>query len=194
MTVWGKGEGRTWSMRVIYQISWEIVSPHVVSICTAMALYYTTATPLLVQFFWSTLEFNFKWLMPIWHQTQAKTHEDEYSMNQTSLKNGRHASLEITQCHPLHFSQHQASSTVLGDGDCYLRPHRKVVRQSGGWPYPYSGVEGSMQHLLHNCPPDFSKPLLPVINHNCHMLSNDHVLVNNVYTALTVNQGHRRWQ
>ena len=48
-------------------------------------------------------------------------------MNQKSLKNGRHASLEITQCHPLHIS----ANTI----------------QSSGWLYPYSGVEGSMQHL-----------------------------------------------
>ena len=177
-------------MRVIYQISWEIVSPHVVSICTAMALYYTTAAPWLVQFFWSTLEFNFKWLMPIWHQ--AKTHQNDYSMNQKSLKNGRHASLEVMSP-TTHFSQYPASSTALGDGDCYHKPHRKVVRQSGGWLYPYSGAEGSMQRLSHNCP-DFLKPLLPVINHNCHVLSNDHVLVKNIYTAWTANQGHRRWQ
>ena len=53
--------------------------------------------------FWSTVKFNFKslTLMPIWCHTQAKPCQDEYSMNQTSLKNGRHASLEITQCHPL---------------------------------------------------------------------------------------------
>ena len=114
-------------------------------------------------------------------------------MNQKSLKNGRHARLEIMSP-TTHFSQYQASSTALGDGDCYHKPYRKIVRQSGGWLYPYSRVQGSMQRLSHNCPPDFSKPLLPVINHNCHVLLNDYVLVNNIYTAWTVNQGHRRWQ
>ena len=38
--------------------------------------------------------------------------------------------------------------------------------------YPYSGVEASlMQCVWYSGPPDFPKSLLPVINHNCHMLN-----------------------
>ena len=33
---------------VNHQMSWEIVSPHVISICTAMILHYTTAIAWLV--------------------------------------------------------------------------------------------------------------------------------------------------
>ena len=107
--------------------------------------------------------------------------------------------MPVLQAYELHNVTHHAGHSSantwlhqLGDGDCYLKPRRKVVRRSGAWQYPYSGVEASMQRLSHNCPPDFPKPLLPVINHNCHML-NAHVLVNIIYTAWTVNQGHRRW-
>ena len=161
-------------MRVVHQISWEIVSPHVITYQYVQLWHFII---LLQQhgwyswLFWSTVKLNFKSLtpMPIWCHTQGKPYQDEYSINQTSLKNGRHASLEITQCHPLQDTFQPIPGLIncaIGDGDCYRKPHRKLVRQSGGWPYPYSGVEASMQRLLCNCPPDFPKLLLPVINHN----------------------------
>ena len=146
----------------------------------------------LVQFFWSTLEFNFKWLMPIWHQ--AKMHQNDYSMNQKSLKNGRHASLEFMP------PTQDTFQPIPGFINCarrwgQLSQATQECSQEVRWlAVSLQWIEGSMQCLSHNCPPDFSKPLPPVINHNCHMLSNDHVLVNNIYTAWTVNQGHRRWQ
>ena len=40
-----------------------------------------------------------------------------------------------------------------------------------------SGIASLMQCVWCSCPPDFPKPLLPVINHNCHML-NTHKAVN----------------
>ena len=92
--------------------------------------------------------------MPIWHQTHANV--QRWIINEQNLwqacKPKNYAKSPIVQ--DTYFSQYQASSTVLGDGDWYMQ----VVRQSGGWPYRYSAVEAFlMQNLLWSYLPDLKK-------------------------------------